>query len=379
MTEEDDLRAHYAATPVSSDAQARLLAVVLGPPPRNRKLRTGLAISASVGVVGVVALVLTVVPGGNSQGVAGTGSAAPTTTPTVGPTTSPSSPASATTTSSAPGSPVHVSLLESDGATYGVGMPIVAYFSQNITDSAAFIKATTVTVNGAPANGSWFFEANGDPSKPMTAHYRLQNYWPADSTVKMNMPVLGLSAGNGLAFDDSLTLSMNIGDAHVSTVDCAAERMTVTSNGAPAHDPFLTSCGAANTPTAEGTKVVMQLGEDTPGSDTLRPNGAVRMVGGGGALGNYDLLVDWSVRITAGGEYVHAAPWNGHNIGARSTSDGCTNLNTPDAQWFYQFSHIGDVVNYVNTGGPAMKIDDGFGDWNVAWSTWQAGGALPSS
>ncbi len=51
----------------------------------------------------------------------------------------------------------------------------------------------------------------------------------------------------------------------------------------------------------------------------------------------------------------------------------------PDAQWFYQFSHIGDVVNYVNTGGPAMKIDDGFGDWNVAWSTWQAGGSVQSS
>ena len=48
--------------------------------------------------------------------------------------TSPS--ATASTASSAAGSPVHVSLLESDGGTYGVGMPIVAYFSQNITDPA---------------------------------------------------------------------------------------------------------------------------------------------------------------------------------------------------------------------------------------------------
>jgi lipoprotein-anchoring transpeptidase ErfK/SrfK len=273
---------------------------------------------------------------------------------------------------------VHVSLLESDGATFGVGMPIVAYFSKNITDSAAFIKATTVTINGVNANGAWYFEANGNAALPMTAHYRPQNYWQADSTIKMNMPVQGMSAGTGLTFDDSLTLSMNIGDAHTSSVDCTAERMTVTSNGVAAHAPFLTSCGAANTPTASGTKVVMQLGEDTPGTNTLRPNGAVRMIGGGGALGNYDLLVSWSVRITAGGEYVHAAPWNGKNIGARSTSDGCTNLNTPDAQWFYQFSHIGDIVTYVNTGGPAMKIDDGFGDWNLAWSTWQAGGAVPT-
>ncbi len=303
------------------------------------------------------------------------------------PASSSSASSSAAPTSTAPPSPtvtpvpVHVSLLEGDGATYGVGMPIVAYFTQTITDSAAFLKATTVTINGAPAGGAWFFEANGDPTKPLAAHYRPQNYWPANSTITMKMPVQGLSGGGAFVFDDSLTLSMNIGDSHVSTVDCTAERMTVTTNGAPAFPaPFPTSCGASNTPTAGGTKVVMQLGEDFPaGSNTLRPNGAVRMVGGGGALGNYDLLVNWSVRVTAGGEYVHAAPWNGNNIGARSTSDGCTNLSTANAQLFYQFSHIGDVVNYVNTGGPAMKIDDGFGDWNVAWSTWQAGGSVQSS
>lgn len=39
--------------------------------------------------------------------------------------------------------------------------------------------------------------------------------------------------------------------------------------------------------------------------------------------------VQWSVRITESGEYVHAAPWN-DGIGQRSTSNGCTNLNTDD-------------------------------------------------
>jgi lipoprotein-anchoring transpeptidase ErfK/SrfK len=293
--------------------------------------------------------------------------------------TSPSASSSAAPSSSATPVPVHVSLLNADGVTYGVGMPIVAYFSQTITDSAAFIKATTVTVNGQPAGGAWYFEANGDTSKPLTAHYRPQAYWPANSSIQMKMPVQGLSGGGAFVFDDSLTLSMSIGDSHVSTVDCTAERMTVMTNNVVAHDPFLTSCGADKTPTAGGTKVVMQLGEDLPGTNTLRPNGQVRMIGGGGALGNYNLLVAWSVRVTAGGEYVHAAPWNGHNIGARSTSDGCTNLNTPDAQWFYAYSRIGDVVNYVNTNGPPMQVGDGFGDWNVPWTTWQFGGSVQSS
>jgi hypothetical protein len=85
------------------------------------------------------------------------------------------------------------------------------------------------------------------------------------------------------------------------------------------------------------------------------------------------------VRITTGGEYVHAAAWNGHNIGARSTSDGCTNLNAPDAQAFFKFSRIGDVIVYANTGGPAMKPDDGFGDWNVPQATWDAGGVVATT
>jgi lipoprotein-anchoring transpeptidase ErfK/SrfK len=376
---EGELRAYYAAIRVDPHAHARLLAVLLDPPARRRTVPAMLAIAASVAVVGVLALVIAIVPhGGRPAPAEGDGAPIPTSTlrPPTGPSNSPASSPPATSASSALGSPVHVSLLETDGATYGVGMPIVAYFSQNITDSAAFIKATTVSVNGTRADGAWYFEASGDPTKPMAAHYRLQDYWPADSTIKVNLPLQGLSAGTGLSFDDTLTLTFSIGDAHISTVDCAAERMTVTSNGAQAFAPMPTSCGAPTTPTSSGIKVVMQLGEDTPGTDTLRPNGAVRMVGGGGALGNYDLLIDWSVRITAGGEYVHSAPWSGNNIGARSTSDGCTNLSPANAQAFYEFSHIGDVVTSINTGGPTVTADNGFGDWNVAWSTWQAGGSV---
>jgi lipoprotein-anchoring transpeptidase ErfK/SrfK len=104
----------------------------------------------------------------------------------------------------------------------------------------------------------------------------------------------------------------------------------------------------------------MQKGEDTPGTDTLRPNGEVRMVGPG-----YDEIVGWSVRVTQSGEYVHAASWNGRNIGQRSTSNGCTNLNPADAQWFYAFSQVGDVLLYANSGGTTMPSWDGFGDWNL--------------
>jgi lipoprotein-anchoring transpeptidase ErfK/SrfK len=270
---------------------------------------------------------------------------------------------------SVPTSPVHVSSLQSDGQTYGVGMPVILRFTPAPTDSTEFTKAATVTVNGQPAGGAWFWEqpyADG----PMEAHYRAQAYWPSNATIRVNLPIAGLSAGTGLAYDGKLTsLTFQTGDAHVSTVDASGLKMTVTSNGATVKT-IPVSLGAAKTPTYNGVKVVMQKGEATPGVDTLRPNGAVRMTGPG-----YDEIVNWSVRVTASGEYVHAAPWNSR-IGQASTSNGCTNLDVADAQWFYNFSLVGDVVNYVGTDGTKMPPLDGYGDWNVPWGQWQQGGEL---
>jgi lipoprotein-anchoring transpeptidase ErfK/SrfK len=287
--------------------------------------------------------------------------------------------------STATGRPVHIKLLEDDSngpVTYGVGMPIVTYFSAKITDASAFAKTAKVTINGVPNAGSWYFESSAIiAGYPLEAHYRpaatpgaSDPYWPAHASIKLDLPTKGVSAGTGLVFDDSLTLSMKTGAAHISYVDCQAETMRITSDGASAHANLPTSCGAAKTPTYTGTKVVMQKGEDTPGADTLRPQGAVQMIGS--PSDPYDLIVPWSVRITQSGEYVHAASWNGGNIGVRSTSNGCTNLNTADAEWFYNFAQVGDVVIYTNTGGSVMPSWDGFGDWNVPQSVWSGGGAV---
>jgi lipoprotein-anchoring transpeptidase ErfK/SrfK len=294
-----------------------------------------------------------------------------------GPTRASSPTASPSSSPRAHGAPVHVSLLESDGATYGVGMPIIAYFTRKITDPTAFEQAVRVTVNGKAAAGAWYWEHTGRSGQALEAHYRLPQYWPAHASVVVDLPVKGLSAGPGLVYDDSLTLSIRTGPANVSSVDCAAEKMTVTSDGSTVRT-MPTSCGKASTPTYWGTKVLMQKGEDLPGTDKRRPDGAVRMKSNNPA-DPYNLIVPWSVRITNSGEYVHSASWNGGNIGVRSTSNGCTNLNVNDAKWFYTFSQIGDVVNYSNTGGKRMPSWDGYGDWNLPWATWQAGGVASPS
>jgi lipoprotein-anchoring transpeptidase ErfK/SrfK len=256
-------------------------------------------------------------------------------------------------------------------------MPIIAYFDRMVTDATAFERATKVSVNGKPADGAWYWEKSARAGQVVEARYRLRQYWPAYAKVYVDMPVKGLSAGTGLSFDNSLTLSIATGPANVSSVDCRANRMTVTSDSKVVRT-MPTSCGKAATPTYIGVKVVMQKGEQLPGSDKLRPNGAVRMIGTNPA-DPYDLIVPWSVRLTSSGEFAHAAAWNGGNIGIRSTSNGCTNLNVTDAEWFYRFSRLGDVVTYSNTGGQLMPSWDGYGDWNLPWQTWSAGGIVPSS
>lgn len=310
----------------------------------------------------------------SAGGTAAPSSAAGSSAPPSGPASTPAGTSGAPSTSSAvPTRTVRVTSLLSDGQTYGVGMPIVLFFSPMPTDSSAFTKAVKVTVNGQPVDGAWFWSqptADEVQSHTIEAHFRPQNYWPADSKVHVDIPIGGLSAGTGLAYSDKLTsLDFNIGDKHLSVINGAGEQMTVYSNGKVVRR-IRVSLGAAKTPTFTGVKVVMQKGEQAPGSSKLRPDGAVRMRGPG-----YDEIVDWSVRITRSGEYVHAAPWNSR-IGQASTSNGCTNLTVADAKWYYQLAQLGDVLKYSNTGGKPMPSWDGFGDWNVPWPVWQQGGLL---
>lgn len=245
---------------------------------------------------------------------------------------------------------------------YGIGMPIIAWFDRAPTDISAFDRAATVTVNGLPAGGAWYWQRSGHAGAAVEAHYRTRTYWPGHARIALDAPLTGLSAGAGLAYDDSLTLTMATGAANIATIDGSSERMIVTSLGRTVFD-LPVSLGAADHPTYGGTKIVMEKDrveemKSTPGEPF------------------YDLRVPWSVRLTNSGEFVHAASWNGGNIGVRSTSHGCTNLNVADAQRYFQFAQIGDVLTYSHTGGPAMPSWDGYGDWNVPWPTWQSGGAL---
>jgi lipoprotein-anchoring transpeptidase ErfK/SrfK len=338
---------------------------------KRNLLWAAVAAALVAGVAGVVAASTNLGP---RKSVSGLGTAAAHTTRTSTPThsrkTTPTTSRPPSRHAGPPPKRVRVTSDLNDGAEVGVGEPIVLNFSPAPTDSAQFTKAVTVTVNGRPADGAWYWE-KPYADQPIQAHYREPNYWPANATIKVRLPIAGRSAGRGLAYSGALTsVTFATGDAHVSIVNNATKTMTVTNNGQLVRTVPV-SLGAATTPTYNGTKVVMQKGEDIPGSNTLRSDGTVMMSG----PGYTDDPVPWSVRVTASGEYVHAAGWN-TNIGIRDTSNGCTNLKPADGEWFYGFSRIGDVVKYINTDGTPMNPLDGLGDWNIPWSAWSLGGRL---
>jgi lipoprotein-anchoring transpeptidase ErfK/SrfK len=280
-----------------------------------------------------------------------------------------STPAPTTAAPTTPaGAPVRVSTFEGDGQTYGVGMPIIAYFSKKITDASAFTKAVTVTVNGSPAGGAWYFEPSQRSDYALEAHYRLPDYWPAHAAIQVSMPLKGLSAGPGLTFSNDLTLDMKTGAAQIAQVDGTPgiDTMTITSDGQPVKT-LKVSLGAAKTPTYLGTAVVMAK------------SNPVVMKSDPGEQPAYDLLVPWSVRVTNSGEFIHDAYWNGH-LGTENLSHGCTNLSPADAEWYYGFAQIGDPVTWKNTGtNQVIPVGDGWGDWNLDWATWSKGGLLAGS
>lgn len=321
--------------------------------PALRAVPVILLLLAAVGLAGCASSQAVAGHGRGSQSTADSGSASRSTAATsAGP-------------KQGSGTPVHVSLFEGDGRTYGVGMPIIAYFSQKVTDATVFDQAATVTVDGQPAGGAWYWEPSSRSDYALEAHYRPPHYWPAHATISVSMPVQGLWAGAGLVFDNDVSLTMHTGAAHLVTVDGTpgVDTMTITSDGRPVRT-LKVSLGKATTPTYLGTAVVMAKANPQ------------EMKSDPGERPAYDLMVPWSVRITDDGEFIHDAYWNGQ-IGQQNLSHGCTNLSPAVAQWYYDWSLIGDPVTFVHTGTTqVIPPTDGWGDWNVAWATYEKGGLL---
>ena len=260
---------------------------------------------------------------------------------------------------------VHIKLATTGDQTYGVGIPVVAYFSRQFASAKSLSAATSVTVNGATMHGAWYFESSTKPGYPVEGHLRLEKYWPANSTVTVNVAARQASAGGGVAFSNDVQLSFHTGPQVVATVEDQKHRMYVTRDGKP-FGVYRVALGAAATPTTRGIKVIMKKSPSVCMHDV---NGTYRECG-----------IKYAQQLTYAGEYLHAAPWNEGNIerGRDTAGNGCTNLMPSAAATLWKVLTVGDVVEYPDASGPKMQVSAGYGDWNVPWRTWQRGGLIPT-
>ncbi len=238
-----------------------------------------------------------------------------------------------------------------NGSTVGVGHPIALYLSKPVSDRAAVERRLTVTAD-PPVAGSWRWVSDSQ------LRWRPQQYWQPKTRVTFDAALAGVDFGGGTWGTESRKVAFTIGDSHVSVIDAATFQMTVSTNG-QVERTIPVSLGREKYPTKSGVHVVMDK-ERT----TIMDSATVGVPAGSSE--SYRLKVDWAVRISNSGEFVHAAPWSVKDQGRRHVSHGCVNVSVANAKWFFEYSQLGDVVEVKGT-PVQIEATNGFGDWNVAF------------
>jgi lipoprotein-anchoring transpeptidase ErfK/SrfK len=251
-------------------------------------------------------------------------------------------------------------LLPGDGETVGVGQPIAVRFDENIPNRLAAERAIKVTTV-PPVEGAFYWLNNRE------VRWRPQNYWKPGTAVDVAVNTYGVDLGDGLFGQQNLTSHFTIGDEVIAIADDDTKTLTVRRNGV-VERTIPVSMGKNSTPTNNGVYIIgdrfshMIMDSSTYGVPSNSPNG-------------YRTEVDWATQMSYSGIYVHSAPWSVGAQGYSNTSHGCLNASPSNAQWFYNNTKRGDIVEVHNTVGSTLSGTEGLGDWNIPWPQWKAGNA----
>ena len=253
-------------------------------------------------------------------------------------------------------------LLPSGSGQVGVGMPVVVQFL-GLVDAdkqAAIEKHVSVTTSPA-VKGAWgWLDAR-------QLIWRPASYWAPGTTVKVTADVAGIETRPGIWTKRNASTSFRVGSAMISTVDVAAHTLTVRRNGAVLRTIPVTA-GKKGFETRNGVKVVIsretsrQMDAETTGLAKTDPN-------------YYNVKVQYAMRLTWSGEFLHAAPWSVGSQGRANVSHGCTGMSTANARWLFESSKMGDVVKYVNASRP-LESYNGYTMWNMSLAQWATHSAL---
>jgi lipoprotein-anchoring transpeptidase ErfK/SrfK len=247
------------------------------------------------------------------------------------------------------------------GETVGVGMPVIVTFDVPVTDRASIEKHMSVSATPRQP-GTWHWLSDTE------VHWRPKSYWRAGSDVSVDLDINSVPAGAGIYGQENRHLDFHVGDANVYKVNAQTHQMRVFQNGSLLRTIPITT-GKAGFTTRSGTKVIIEKFE----TKHMRSE-TVGIAEGSPEF--YDIDdVQYAMRLTYSGEFIHAAPWSVASQGFENVSHGCTGMSTANAQWLYNMTRRGDVVEYTGTDRP-MTLDNGFGDWNASFADYASASAL---
>lgn len=225
------------------------------------------------------------------------------------------------------------SVLPAQGDVVGVAHPVVVTFNSPISDRLAAERIIDVTSTPAMTGK---FEWLDDT----VVQWVPDKFWPAHSTV-------ALSVGR-------LKAEFVTGAEIVGVANLSEHTFTVSIDGVPAgppialpsphHRPFWgqdgvmpASMGRPDYPTPVGTYTVLAkergviMDSSSVGIPLSDPDG-------------YLQEVDYAIRFTHRGLFVHSAPWAINSLGFENVSHGCVNLSTQDAEWYFNTVNVGDPI-----------------------------------
>lgn len=225
------------------------------------------------------------------------------------------------------------SVLPARGAVVGVAHPVRVTFAAPVTNRRAAERA--VEVKSTPAM-TGRFEWVDD----RIVQWVPDRYWPAHSTIALTVGGASTEIKTGPAVVGVASISRHTFTVAIDGVEAGPP----TSLPAPHHRPHFgeqgvmpASMGRPEFPTPVGSYTVLSkeravtMDSSSVGIPVDDPAG-------------YLLTVNYAVRITSRGLFVHSAPWAVQSLGLENVSHGCISLSPEDAEWYYDHVNVGDPV-----------------------------------
>ncbi|MGE2721727.1 L,D-transpeptidase [Mycolicibacterium celeriflavum] len=237
------------------------------------------------------------------------------------------------------------SILPAEGQIVGIAHPVVVTFKESVVDRALAERSLEITATPAMTGRFEWLDAK-------TVSWAPDQFWPAHSTI-------ALSVGG-------IKTNIATGPAVVGVANIADHTFTVTIDGVPPHElpsphhrPFFgkpgvfpASMGRPEYPTPVGTFPVLAKERDVK-MDSSSVGIPVSADDG------YLLDVEWAVRLTRRGIFVHSAPWAINSLGHENVSHGCISLSPEDAEWYFDNVKVGDpvIVQENNIEVPRPRVE----------------------